>query len=168
MDCPNCGTQNPDGAKFCFNCGTALALACSNCGTELPAGAKFCFSCGTPTAGGPATTVAEPTPPAEPVIPEPQPAPTKPADDMLQRYIPRGLMAKLEAARDSGLMEGERKIVTILFCDVQGSTSAAASLDPEEWSEIINGAFEHMIEPVYKYEGTVARLMGDGILLQIG
>jgi class 3 adenylate cyclase/tetratricopeptide (TPR) repeat protein len=90
------------------------------------------------------------------------------ADDMLQRYIPRGLMAKLEAARDSGLMEGERKIVTILFCDVQGSTSAAASLDPEEWSEIINGAFEHMIEPIYRYEGTVARLMGDGLLAFFG
>ena len=36
--------------------------------------------------------------------------------------------------------------------------------DPEEWAEIINGAFAKLIEPVYRYEGTLARLMGDAIL----
>ncbi|HEY5574569.1 MAG TPA: adenylate/guanylate cyclase domain-containing protein [Anaerolineales bacterium] len=65
-------------------------------------------------------------------------------------------------------MVGERRIVTILFCDIKGSTRAARQLDPEEWAEIINGAFEHMIRPVYKYEGTVARLMGDAILAFFG
>jgi len=63
---------------------------------------------------------------------------------MLQRYMPKELLNKLEAARKSGSMEGERRIVTILFCDVKGSTTAASGLDPKEWSEIINGAFEHM------------------------
>ena len=77
-------------------------------------------------------------------------------------------MNKLQAARKSGLVEGERRVVTILFCDLKGSTLAAAGLDPEEWSEIMNGAFEHMIEPVYRYEGTVARLMGDGLLAFFG
>jgi class 3 adenylate cyclase len=75
---------------------------------------------------------------------------------------------KLEAARASGDMVGERRVVTMMFCDVKGSTAAAENLDPEEWSEIINGAFEHMIKPVYTYEGTVARLMGDGILAFFG
>jgi class 3 adenylate cyclase len=65
-------------------------------------------------------------------------------------------------------MVGERRVVTILFCDVVGSTEAAGNLDPEEWGIIINGAFEHMIRPIYKYEGTVARLMGDGILAFFG
>jgi class 3 adenylate cyclase len=65
-------------------------------------------------------------------------------------------------------MVGERRVVTMMFCDVKGSTAAAEQLDPEEWSEIINGAFEHMIKPVYTYEGTVARLMGDGILAFFG
>ncbi|MGD2078034.1 MAG: adenylate/guanylate cyclase domain-containing protein, partial [Chloroflexota bacterium] len=165
MDCPNCATQNPDDARFCFNCGTALVLICSNCGTELPVGAKFCFNCGAPTANATPATSAEQTTPEQTT---PQSPATIPTDDVLQRYIPRGLMAKLEAARDGGLMEGERRIVTILFCDVQGSTAAASSLDPEEWSEIINGAFQHMIEPVYRYEGTVARLMGDGLLAFFG
>jgi class 3 adenylate cyclase/tetratricopeptide (TPR) repeat protein len=77
-------------------------------------------------------------------------------------------MSKLDAARAHGRMFGERRIVTMLFCDVKGSTSAAGKLDPEEWTEIINGAFEYMIRPVYKYEGMVARLMGDGILAFFG
>ena len=65
-------------------------------------------------------------------------------------------------------MVGERRVVTMLFCDVKGSTAAASHLDPEEWTEIINGAFERMIRPVYKYEGMVARLMGDAILAFFG
>ena len=86
----------------------------------------------------------------------------------MQQYIPQELLAKLETARASGGIQGERRIVTMLFCDVQGSTAAAEKLDPEEWAEIINGAFEHLIEPVYRYEGTLARLMGDAILAFFG
>jgi hypothetical protein len=56
-------------------------------------------------------------------------------------------------------MAGERRIVTVLFCDVKGSTAMAEQLDPEEWAAIMNGAFRHLIAPVYKYEGTLARLM---------
>jgi pyruvate/2-oxoglutarate dehydrogenase complex dihydrolipoamide dehydrogenase (E3) component len=56
----------------------------------------------------------------------------------------------------------------MLFCDVTGSTAAAELLDPEEWAEIMNGAFEHLIAPVYRFEGTLARLMGDAILAFFG
>ena len=65
-------------------------------------------------------------------------------------------------------MQGERRIVTILFCDIKGSTAAAEQLDPEEWADIMNGAFERMIQPVSKYEGTVVRLLGDAILAFFG
>ncbi len=65
-------------------------------------------------------------------------------------------------------MEGQRRVVTMLFCDVQGSTEAASRLDPEEWAGIINAAFECMIRPVVHYEGTVGRLMGDGLLAFFG
>ncbi|MEO6457830.1 MAG: adenylate/guanylate cyclase domain-containing protein [Chloroflexia bacterium] len=65
-------------------------------------------------------------------------------------------------------MAGERRIVTILFCDVKGSTAMAEQLDPEEWAEIMNGVFQYLIEPVYRYEGTLARLMGDAILAFFG
>jgi class 3 adenylate cyclase/tetratricopeptide (TPR) repeat protein len=56
----------------------------------------------------------------------------------------------------------------MLFCDVRGSTSMAEGLDPEEWTDVMNAAYEHLIPPVYRYEGTVARLMGDAILAFFG
>ncbi len=81
---------------------------------------------------------------------------------------PQDYAAKLESARKSRAMQGERRVVILLFCDIKGSTAAAEQLDPEEWAEIINGAFEYMILPVSRYEGTVARLMGDAILAFFG
>lgn len=98
----------------------------------------------------------------------PGPAATAQPAASLQQFIPRELLAKLEVSRASGGMEGERRVVTMLFCDVKGSTAAASQMDPEEWADVINGAFEHMIAPVYRYEGTVARLMGDGLLAFFG
>ena len=72
------------------------------------------------------------------------------------------------ARRSTGGMQGERRIVTALFCDVVGSTSMAEQLDPEEWAEIMNEAFGLLTEPVTRYEGNVARLMGDAILAFFG
>jgi class 3 adenylate cyclase len=64
--------------------------------------------------------------------------------------------------------EGERRIITVLFCDVVNSTAMAERLDPEEWTEIMNEAFHHLTAPITRYEGTVARLMGDGVLAFFG
>ncbi len=62
----------------------------------------------------------------------------------------------------------ERKVVTVLFCDVKGSTTLAEKLDPEEWTEIIDGAFKVLTPPVQRYGGTVARLLGDAVLAFFG
>jgi class 3 adenylate cyclase/tetratricopeptide (TPR) repeat protein/ribosomal protein L40E len=173
MICSNCQTENPEGAKFCMNCGIKLALVCPQCGTELPPGAKFCFNCGYQIvdSGQSPVTGEQPLNPTREAVAQrhpqsPTPSPQPPST--LDRFIPRELATKLEAARNSRAMEGERRVVTMLFCDVVGSTATAQQLDPEEWTEIINGAFEHMIRPVYTYEGTVGRLMGDAILAFFG
>ena len=167
MECPYCQAINPEHARYCNNCGRELPQKCSNCGASLLPGARFCQNCGqaVPDIGdaqGPDTPGGKISPNRARESRLLSPA------DFLQRYIPKELMEKLEAARRSHLMVGERRIVTILFCDVKGSTEAASKLDPEEWAEIINGAFEHMIQPIYRYEGTVARLMGDGLLAFFG
>lgn len=108
-------------------------------------------------------------PPLQPAALDPELArATQESDDPLRRFLPAEFAAKLDAARKTGAMVGERRIVTMLFCDVTGSTAAAEQLDPEEWTEVMNGAFEHMIGPVYAYEGTVARLSGDAILAFFG
>jgi class 3 adenylate cyclase len=64
--------------------------------------------------------------------------------------------------------KGERRTVTILFCDVTGSTAMAERLDPEVWTDIMNVAFEALSEPVERFGGTLARLMGDAILAFFG
>ncbi len=46
MNCPNCGAENREGAKFCVRCGNALTLACPSCGTPYQAGDLFCAECG--------------------------------------------------------------------------------------------------------------------------
>lgn len=86
----------------------------------------------------------------------------------LDQIITKEMRAKLNSARAKDEMVGQRRIVTMLFCDVTGSTQAAEQLDPEDWAEIMNEGFEYMISPIYKYEGTVARLMGDAILAFFG
>lgn len=147
MLCPNCNNTNPDDARFCNTCGTKLPTPCPNCGHRNPSESKFCNNCG--------QALSESSP---------QPQSASP----LQEHIPQPLRTKFEIARAERAMVGERRIVTMLFCDVKGSTVAAGQLDPEEWAEIMNGAFKHMIEPVYKYEGNVPRLMGDAILAFFG
>ncbi|MBI3734875.1 MAG: AAA family ATPase [Chloroflexi bacterium] len=155
MKCPRCQTNNPDGTKFCENCGQALERRCPNCNNPVAATAKFCGTCGFALA-------------APAVSPTPIAAPPAASSNRLEQYIPKELMAKLEAARSGRSMQGERRIVTVLFCDVKGSTALAEQLDPEEWAEIMSGAFQYLIQPVYRYEGTLARLMGDAILAFFG
>ncbi len=126
-------------------------MICPNCQHNNRATARFCDNCGHKLASG--SKAAEERPSSR---------------SPLSRFIPRELAAKLETARAGRVMEGERRIVTMLFCDVTGSTTAAEGLDPEEWAEIMNGIFEYMIPPVYRYEGAVGRLMGDAILAFFG
>jgi class 3 adenylate cyclase/tetratricopeptide (TPR) repeat protein len=68
MNCPSCGTENPERAKFCMSCGAPLPTGCPSCGAANPAGAKFCIECGTALTGA---TQAPPS--ARPESAEPPP-----------------------------------------------------------------------------------------------
>jgi class 3 adenylate cyclase/tetratricopeptide (TPR) repeat protein len=149
MSCPKCHHDCPPDFSFCPKCGTALQQACTQCGFQAPPDFAFCPKCGTPLASA---------------------APAAPATDVtaerLQRLVPREFAERLLATR--GQVGKERRMVTILFSDVKGSTQMAENLDPEEVMEIMEGAFDVLIEPITRYEGTVARLMGDAILAFFG
>src|SRR6266516_3121816 len=62
----------------------------------------------------------------------------------------------------------ERRPLTILFADIAGSTSIAETLDPEDWTELVGTAFNRLNAVAARYGGTVARLMGDGVLVFFG
>lgn len=84
----------------------------------------------------------------------------------LRRAAPDTLAQKILSTRSQA--EGARKPVTILFTDIVGSTALAEKLDPEEWKEVVSGAHRRVSEAVYRYEGTIAQLLGDGVLAFFG
>ena len=114
-------------------------MNCPKCQTSNPEAAKFCMNCGSSL-----TTV----------MPAPEEGIRRPQliNESLDKFIPRELMTKFEAARAQDAMVGERRVITVLFCDVKGSTATAEKVDPETWTDIINGIFELMIRPIYKEE----------------
>jgi ABC-type oligopeptide transport system substrate-binding subunit/class 3 adenylate cyclase len=148
MKCVNCGTENDRGAEFCENCGSPLKRACARCGSPLKSGAKFCNKCGSPVSTRAISRAEE--------------------DQLaaLRQAAPPELKEKIRTA--SLQDEGQRKPVTILFTDIVGSTAMAEKLDPEEWKEIVSGAHRRVIQAVYRYEGTIAQLLGDGVLAFFG
>jgi class 3 adenylate cyclase/tetratricopeptide (TPR) repeat protein len=64
--------------------------------------------------------------------------------------------------------EHQRKLLTILFMDIVGSTRLTQGLDPEEVLEIMDGALKALAAPVEKYNGRVTRFMGDGFIAIFG
>jgi class 3 adenylate cyclase len=96
--------------------------------------------------------------------------PSTPADeDRLSRLAaatPDPLAAKVRAAGeadDGVVVAGERRVVTVLFADIVGSTELARTLGPEAWMEVINGVLDRITPAIYRYEGSIARLLGDGV-----
>jgi hypothetical protein len=147
MKCSRCQHENPGDAVFCQECGSRLEGACPGCGTTNRLDAKFCKKCGQPVAVRPpaATTVKFP-PPAS--------------------YTPKHLAEKILTSKSA--LEGERKLVTVLFADLKGSMELLADRDPEEARKILDPVLERMMEAVHRYEGTVNQVMGDGIMALFG
>jgi class 3 adenylate cyclase len=83
-----------------------------------------------------------------------------------QSYTPRYLAEKILTSRS--VLEGERKLVTVLFADLKGSMELLAGRDPEEVRRLLDPVLEQMIEAVHRYEGTVNQVMGDGIMALFG
>ena len=147
MKCPKCKHDNPSDALFCGECACKLELVCTECGHSNPQSNKFCHKC--------ANDLRKPSEPAVPVnYSEPQ------------SYTPKYLADKILTTRSS--LEGERKIVSVLFADVANYTSMSEKLDPEEVLQIMDGAFKIMMDETHKFEGTINQFTGDGIMAIFG
>ena len=145
MNCPRCQTENPSTARFCMHCGQALTLICSSCQSELSPGARFCMYCGQPVIE---STLADES-----------------RWTRLVAATPNSLATKV---REATHLLGESRIVTALFVDVVGSTTLSEQVDVETWTAIMNGAFDRLAPVIYRYEGTIARLVGDSLLAFYG
>jgi class 3 adenylate cyclase/tetratricopeptide (TPR) repeat protein len=144
MTCEHCHQENPEHAKFCRECGSRLPPRCPSCGTPYEAGQKFCTACGARLSS--ATQMAVPGAPAS--------------------YTPKHLAEKILTSRSA--LEGERKQVTVLFCDLTNSTSLAARLGEEPMHGLLSRFFTLALEAVHRYEGTINQFLGDGFMALFG
>ena len=127
MKCPRCKFENPEGAKFCNECGHNLTLASKAIPQVLSLDEKL---------------------------------------EKIQRYLPKGITERILAQRDK--IEGERKQVTVMFCDMEGFTLLVERLGPEEAYSIMDEVYEILIHKVHDFEGTVNEMTGDGIMALFG
>jgi class 3 adenylate cyclase/tetratricopeptide (TPR) repeat protein len=139
--CAKCKTKNPDGLKFCNECGAPFKTACASCGFENALAAKFCGQCGAALRALAATASAKKSDQAR---------------------------IRLTVAPVAENLEGERKTVTVLFADIKGSMELIEDLDPEEARAIVDPALKLMIDAVHHYGGYVAQSTGDGIFALFG
>ncbi|MBI3797962.1 MAG: AAA family ATPase [Deltaproteobacteria bacterium] len=145
MRCPSCEFDNPEGVKFCNECGASFKSRCLSCGCENPARAKFCGECGSP------------------LITQPQP-PVSSSRFQVSGFQPLTPSTQPPAPRS----EAERRQLTVMFCDLVGSTALSAQLDPEELREVVRAYQQACTAVIDRFEGHIAQYLGDGLLVYFG
>jgi len=169
----SCGFENPEGMKFCNECGAPVKAHCSQCGFDNPSRAKFCGECGASLTGGETikrrngeTEVASPR---FSVVSSQPPTPnTQPPSSYTPAHLAERIRAEQAALEARGSTDGERKTITALFADLKGSTALIEGLDPEDARAIIDPALQLMMDAVHRYDGYVAQALGDGIFALFG
>ena len=138
--CPSCGAADqPAGARFCFSCGSALQATCAQCSTPLAPGARFCSQCGTPvsTTNGQGATTPQ-------LGGHGTPDPT--------------------ASSPVGGAVAERRVTSVLFCDLVGFTALSETRDHEETRELLTTYFDDARQIIGRYGGTVEKFIGDAVM----
>src|SRR5262245_31049503 len=142
MRCTSCGFENPEGLKFCNDCGAALKGRCSQCGFENNLPAKFCGECGTAF----------------------QEAKQRPATKARKdQGTPRARKAPQRVTSTTAVQsrptshEAERRQLTVMFCDLVGSTALSAQLHPVELREVMQQYQETCTTVIRRYDGYVAQ-----------
>lgn len=107
MQCQSCGFENPEGMNFCGKCASPLSLRCLQCGFENLHGFAFCGKCAALLIG--------------------------------QTLVPKPIQTdrQLDKQEDKIAPEAERRQLTVMFCDLVGSTDLLEQLDPEELRDVV-------------------------------
>src|ERR1700722_11954212 len=152
--CGSCGSENPDGFRFCGRCGSNLTVvACPSCGQVDGQGQAFCGQCGATLANAePSLQITSDV--ASHDAPSYAGHPDESSEDERVRVVPAGLE--------------ERKLATVLFADVVGFTSLADRTDHEVVARMVDAAFRRMSEVVAEHGGTIDKYMGDSVMAVFG
>jgi len=135
--CARCGASQGADDRFCGDCGAPLA-ACPACGEPATAGKRFCRACGTALPGAPAAAPSEGAGP------------------------PGGGQAP--AAPPGRDRIAERRVCSVLFCDVVGFTPLSESRDPEAVRELLSRYFDVARTVIGRYGGVVEKFIGDAVM----
>ena len=144
LRCPRCQLENTANQKFCGACGKSLTSICSNCAATNPSNQNYCGECGVPL--------------NQSIAP---PKFTSP-----EGYTPKHHKVRILTYKDA--LDGERKRVTVVFAELLGSMKLVANLDPEDARKILDPLLEAMIETVQRYDGSVTKVLGDGVTALFG
>jgi class 3 adenylate cyclase/predicted ATPase len=142
MRCPICSFENPEGGKFCEDCGKPLVAACPKCGREARPNAKFCSECGASLTERLAAAVA-----------------ARSRDGVGDHDV----KPDIEKAASA-----ERRQLTVMFCDLVGSTALSTQIDPEELREVVEHYQDACERVVHDFDGYIARYVGDALLVYFG
>lgn len=167
MRCDRCDHVNRDTAKFCDECGQPLARPADGHTPAAPTAART-----SPLPPAPRTSPVPP-PPARRTAPPPAPRTSPPAAGPASAvaadprgYTPKHLAERILGARHA--LVGERKQVTVLFADIQGSMDLADKLGAETWHRTLDRFFHLVNDAVHRFEGTVNQYTGDGVMALFG
>ena len=145
MQCSKCQFENPEGIKFCVECGNKFGAICPKCGFSNSPSFKFCGECGYDL---------KPTKDFSVQIPETD-------------SLPSLSSAEISPSQIAPIV-GERKHVTALFSDLSGYTAMSEMLDPEEVKGITSKIFDEVSKIINKYEGFVEKFAGDAVMALFG
>ena len=150
MKCQICGVENRDEAKFCGTCRSKYQSLPNLQFPQYhgnPSENTFCDQCGSDLIAPKETTPINYNQP--------------------QSYTPKHLADKILNTR-SGVLEGERKLVTVMFADVAGFTALSEKHDPEDVHRIMDGCCRILVDEIHHFEGTVDEFRGDGVMALFG
>lgn len=134
------------GAKFCNACCYQFKLSCPKYGATNRIGSKFCDEWGYD-------------------LKKPEEA-LSVDYDRPQSDTPKHLAEKILTSRPS--IEGERKLVTVMFADVADFTGLSGKLDPEEVHQVMDGCFRILMDEIHRYDWTISQFTGDGVMALFG
>ena len=145
--CLACGAESAASGEACARCGVAPAERCEDCLQPTWSGFRFCPGCGRPRGAESRVALAS-------------------SFHGLREQMPAGLAEKVLATR--GRIEGERKQVTVLFCDLVRSATIAEEMDPEDYRDLLDRYLAVSFEQVFRVEGFVNQIAGDGVMALFG
>src|SRR4051812_39902381 len=145
MRCALCLHENQPAARFCQECSAPLTSTCAQCGYSFSDDAKFCSKCAYPIGNQPKAPAHYGSP---------------------NSYTPKHLAEKILTSKR--VLEGERKLVTVLFCDIVESTALADQVGAEAMHGNLDAFFALALQTVHRYEGTINQFLGDGFMALFG